>query len=212
MEGGINTYGYVMGNPLLLIDSYGLKCSPCPPGTSTSSTCVICDGAPDDKGPFDQWCANGSCAVYPPSTNSQTTTCCDSSNWDFYGQAGGQGSIHFLAVGGSVTGGGVIGTGGQACRFVTTCRRLGPGIYGGAGYGIGGGLVRGNTSGMGGFSCGAGGDFGAGPSVGGSVSLGLSDSGISSTGGFKGRGGVGYGFNIGLECCYTSITCSPKCQ
>lgn len=171
-------------------------------------------GAPGDKGPFDQWCANGSCAVFPPSTNSQDTNqCgCDSSNWDVYGQGGGNASLHILMAGGNVTGGFVIGTGGQRCAFTTVCGRLGPGLYAGAGGSLGGGLVGGNTSGLGGWSCGGGFDLGAGPSVGGSGSVGLSDSGISSVGGVKGRGGVGYGFNIGLECCYTFITCSPQCR
>jgi len=213
LAGGVNTYGYAINNPLKYIDSTGLDTF-CPGQSSIIDPVthqVTCVGPVRPEPPQ---CVSGECAVYPPPTNSQiTNSCeCDSSNWDVYGQGGGNVSLHYLILGGSITGGFVIGTGGQRCAFTTVCGRLGPGMYAGAGGSVGGGLVGGNTSGLEGYSCGAGFDFGLGPSVGGSVGAGLSNSGISSVGGVKGRGGSGYGFNIGLECCRTFIKCSPQCR
>lgn len=65
MEGGINTYAYVGGNPLKFFDFFGLQnCYFSTDGYGNSVR--ICKGP--DLDPQPNRCPSGDCAVYPPQT------------------------------------------------------------------------------------------------------------------------------------------------
>jgi RHS repeat-associated protein len=137
--------------------------------------------------------------------------------WPFL-QAGAGGGFQLLLAGGSFSCGGVISLGGQACRYCTVCARLGPGLFIGAGGTVGGGIVGGNASNLGGYSIGVGGDVGFNASAGASAGLGVSGNpfqgnigGLTSALLARARGGVGYGAGVGIEICKTEIKCTSYC-
>lgn len=127
---------------------------------------------------------------------------------DIYAQVGAGASVMAGVVGGGVTVSGAASTGGQMCRVVTYCGRIGLGLYAGAGGVVGGGGVSGNTQGLGGWSVGVGADIGAGASAGGGVGVGLP--GPSSIGGVVGKGGGGVGVDAGVDICYTTTKCTKE--
>jgi RHS repeat-associated protein len=72
LRGGVNTFGYVGGNPVNLVDPLGLKPVPCPKGLPSGATCD--DGKDNDKVP--PKCTSIDCLIYPPETNSSCTLEC----------------------------------------------------------------------------------------------------------------------------------------
>ena len=131
-----------------------------------------------------------------------------------FGQGGLSGGFQIFAVGINGSFSGAVSTGGQVCAVSTVCVRIGPGIYAGVGGSVGGGAVSENTDSLGGISIGAGGDLGFGGSIGGQATIGVGSDGPSSAGGVKGKGGGGYGFDIGIDLCYSWTDCNKalKCE
>ena len=108
-----------------------------------------------------------------------------------------------FGVGGvSLSASGAASTGGELCKLVTVCFRLGVGFFAGAGGFAGGGVVSGNTSGLGGGSVRLSAEFGAGPAFGGSLGAGSGSLGIG-----RAFGGVGAGLGGGVDFCFTEVEC-----
>jgi len=93
------------------------------------------------------------------------------------------------------------------------CARFGPGLYGGAGIGFGGGVAIGDVSNFAGDSIGLGFDVGTGfASAGGSAGVGVSGNVFTGPIGtpvsgttVRGRAGFGVGASAGIELCRTKI-------
>lgn len=107
LEGGINTYGYALQNPILYTDPLGLKTVPCPASTvSPGVPCWIT--VPDDSGISDgpyppNYCPSGDCAAFPASHNSNLPSSCQTKCTQNYagGWAVGVGiGTAYTAVGG----------------------------------------------------------------------------------------------------------------
>ena len=125
--------------------------------------------------------------------------------WSIVGGFGGQANFHaFIAgISGSFVPIAGFGTENQGCVARTFCVRIGPGIYGGAGGVLQGGLSTGKLEDIGGWSFGIGGDFGVGPSSGG----GQITVGKKSLVAAKGRYGGGAGISGGIDICKTKVDC-----
>jgi RHS repeat-associated protein len=126
--------------------------------------------------------------------------------------AGGglQAGVQAILIGLNGSVGGVGGTDGQRCGEATICFSLGPGIYAGGGvYGAVGG-TSGNTSNVGGWSIGGGGDAGWGQSVGGQGTIGPTS--VRYAGPIpKVKYGGGWGANAGVDFCYTFTFKCTEC-
>jgi len=102
----------------------------------------------------------------------------------------------------------IVGTDLQACFVQTGCVRVGPGIYVGGGGAITGGMTSGHTEKVRDWSVGGGLDVGWGPAAGGHVLM--SDTQLTA---LTGHGGVGGGFSLGFNVCYSNVVCSrPVCE
>ena len=117
--------------------------------------------------------------------------------------ASGRISGHALIVGGSETVSAIVGTDGQLCLVSTTCLRVGPGIWAGLQGGPAFGGTKGNTENIEGFSWGGGFDIGTGPAAGADIQVSETQATSSNL-----RYGGGGGFSIGLDFCWTVLTCS----
>jgi hypothetical protein len=62
------------------------------------------------------------------------------------------------------------------------------------------------------MSIGGGFDVGAGATTGGQATVGITDSGgnVGSAGAVKGKLGLGVGFSIGFDTCWTELRCKEK--
>ncbi|MGV1099034.1 RHS repeat-associated core domain-containing protein [Thiovibrio sp. JS02] len=110
---------------------------------------------------------------------------------------------HFALFGASVSRGGVAGSDGCRCEYVTVCGRIGPGlVYLGGGLEGSGGLSSKGTRDLGGWSVGGGADIGWGPSAGVNAAT---TNGTTST--VNGSAGLGWGASSGVDFCYTVLEC-----
>lgn len=125
-------------------------------------------------------------------------------------QFGGQAGIHLFIAGVSVSQSVAFTLpSGEICSVFTYCFRLGPGIFAGAGGLISGGAVGGSGRNLGGLSFGGGADIGAGAAAGVQATVGVSNSGTPSSFALvKGKGGVGWGASIGLDGCWSEVSCT----
>ncbi len=125
-------------------------------------------------------------------------------------QFGGQAGIHLFIAGVSVSQSVAFTLpSGEICSVFTYCIRLGPGIFLGAGGVVGGGIVGGSGGNLGGFSFGGGADIGAGAAAGVQATVGVPNSGPPSSFALvKGKGGFGWGASIGLDGCWSEVSCT----
>jgi len=172
LQGGLNTYGYVGGNPANRYDAKGLFWN-----------CNTYDGV---------------CKHYPdPAPHSSTNVA----------GGGAGGAFHFVAAGGSYNVYKVFNLQGDSCTYQSFCGRLGPGAYAGAGTMITGVITDSDIHDLDGMSGGIGGDVAfITNTLGGQVTG--SPNGVSGT---VSAVGIGMGFSLGLDVCYTKIiSCNKK--
>ena len=121
-----------------------------------------------------------------------------------------QASVMVIAVGVSMSAGGVVGTDHKKCESYQICFRFGGGMYAGVGLVGGLGTNAGGTADSGGFSVGVGGDAALGAGVGGQASIGVPSP--TSGGVSKGSLGLGIGLSAGIDFCYTYVSKCRDCQ